>query len=1268
MFVVCSSEVTYNGEIYKVIDVSEGIRHRNYQEIQTIALHQLGEKRKAGHQAPTRSSLTCVPSSRIIRNGVQLKGKEAFYICSSPAGSVIVATDILMNPILGFSDTPIANFDSLPDGLSYLLDLYAKEYEFISNSGDIKALLKQSNKLPHKAAAVTKGPLITTQWGQGEPYNNTCPTSGSTHCVTGCVATAMAQIMNYYRYPNDGTFDWDNMKDDYSSSYTTDQADAVAKLMRACGAAVSMSYGTSASSAYDEKVSKAFVSSFGYLGSIAWVERSKTCTESWNELMMSEIDNQHPVYYSGRTSNNSNSTGHAFIVDGYQKNGDNTLFHVNYGWDGNCDGYYSLGNLQGYNYSQGAYVNIKTGVESLSNDGGVFQAGDLYMSTSELTTGKQSRLSLTLTDATFCRYTDITDGKLYAYFVSESTSEKYYISRWNYTKAAGESGNFVMRNKAYTPSMPAGMYYVRFYTNKGNGNFVPVTTSNNPKVQVVSSESTLAYIDLGLPSRTLWASKNVGAKSPYDVGLYFAWAETDGTKSQYTEETYKYYSNGEYTKYNSTDKLTKLESGDDAATANWGENWVTPTYSQIKELVDNCTWVYEGEYVVNYNGNKTYHQPGYRVTGPNGNKIFIPECGVQGSSYQGQDDSGYWTSTISSSTVSGARMLSFSNSGTGASYSKYGYREWGRPIRPVYAIPNISVSGITLSKSSLQMTDGEVATIVATVSPSNAFNKEVRWSSSNTEVATVEDGVITAKNAGEAVITATACDGSGVSSQCRVTVKLHEEKELVYTDGYGSWTSSVKYDGCYETKTYSLYAEKGDVLSFDWTTSSEYGRDELWVLLDGSVILRESGERSGSHSVTIETDGTHQLVASWSKDDSDSSGNDEVSVKNICVNHYRTLYYKSEKNELGSWTSTNHDDGSSGNKTFQFSSDEGDVLTFNYNISSEESYDKGYVYLDGSILLTVSGLEQSSFSYTLQEGSHSLKCEYVKDESESESYDRFTVSDISVSYKNIAQSSGMTKALLSSGQESIHVYKEFDVPCSYVVEANDMKWQSVILPFGLSYADWCDKVEIAEIDHLGTTLSQDGTAISDVNLFAKIIDGGTIQPNTPYLIRTLQNNSVTLSNENATLKNCSEELHNFYDGNIAASIYPIYTRQYSNGFWVDGDKLSMTSSRMNIFHWRMTLTDKDTGSSIDFSNDIGIVMLNNVIIGDANADSDIDVADIRCIANHILGKTNATFDTQAADANGDGSIDVGDIRTIANIILRGTASAREKKESMIEPQ
>ena len=192
-----------------------------------------------------------------------------------------------------------------------------------------------------------------------------------------------------------------------------------------------------------------------------------------------------------------------------------------------------------------------------------------------------------------------------------------------------------------------------------------------------------SFVDLGLPSGTLWADRNVGASSLEDYGDYFAWGETT-TKSDYTWSTYK-YANGDYnklTKYCSksdfgnngyTDTLTTLERTDDAATANWGSNWCMPTQQQFQELKDNCTWTWTTR----------NDKDGYEVKGKNGNSIFLPATWFRRGKplYLADSDGGYWSSSLDADAPYYGRSLAF-----GSRYVNPGdwcYRRNGQSVRPV---------------------------------------------------------------------------------------------------------------------------------------------------------------------------------------------------------------------------------------------------------------------------------------------------------------------------------------------------------------------------------------------------------------------------------------------------------------------------------------------------------------------------------------------------------------------------------------------------------
>lgn len=176
-----------------------------------------------------------------------------------------------------------------------------------------------------------------------------------------------------------------------------------------------------------------------------------------------------------------------------------------------------------------------------------------------------------------------------------------------------------------------------------------------------------SYVDLGLPSGTLWADRNVGAASPEDYGDYFAWGETTA-KSNYDWSTYKYGNNGLF-----IDSLTTLERSDDAAYQNWGSQWCMPTQAQFQEFRDKCTWTWTTR-----NGKN-----GYEVKGKNGNTIFLPAAGYRdGTSLIDDGFHGYyWSSSLHTGSPDFGLYLYF-NSG-GVSSGGWSHRCLGFSVRPV---------------------------------------------------------------------------------------------------------------------------------------------------------------------------------------------------------------------------------------------------------------------------------------------------------------------------------------------------------------------------------------------------------------------------------------------------------------------------------------------------------------------------------------------------------------------------------------------------------
>ena len=316
-----------------------------------------------------RSKLPVTRSSNIqltrAITGIADGNDAAVYVFNADNMFVIVSGDDSAPAILGYSDNGAFDKDNAPDGLKAMLGWY--QYA-VSKSQSVTRGAVSS----HEAIK----PLLKTKWNQSGPYNLLCPydSDAKATSVTGCVATAVAQVMNYFQWPD--TYEWDKMKNEYEKNDSTDAGYAVAKLMKDVGEAVFMNYSANGSGANSVYACEALRNNFSYAYSTEVAERENYTSEEWDELIYSNLSAGKPVYYSGDMIDLSNDTGkwkgaragHAFVVDGYDSDG---LYHINWGWGGTSNGYFLLSVLNpdnqgiggasgagGYSIDQMAIVNI----------------------------------------------------------------------------------------------------------------------------------------------------------------------------------------------------------------------------------------------------------------------------------------------------------------------------------------------------------------------------------------------------------------------------------------------------------------------------------------------------------------------------------------------------------------------------------------------------------------------------------------------------------------------------------------------------------------------------------------------------------------------------------------------------------------------------------------------------------------------------------------------------------------------------------------------
>ncbi len=368
--------------------------HRTMEDVMAIANKYL----------PNTTAKRCISSRDIIpskTSEISLQ-KESFYVITpaSQAGFVIVSADTRMPELLAQSDKTFP--EEVPSNVRWLLQGWEDAYQAME-----RGEMTEEEAFPRATIGLTQGqvgPLLgNIEYNQGEPYNRMCP-DGS---VTGCVATAMAQIMRYYKYPRVGTglcyytgpkggsysldlsqvtFDWDNILENYGTQkYDNKQAEAVAKLMIACGVSVNMNYATDGSGTQSTLVQKALVNNFFYHSDAKFLQAdgevpSEYVYMDWIWALTDNFKAGHPVYFSGH---DVKDYGHAFVIDGYKAEqsdidmGDvnNVLFHLNWGWGGQANGWFYLNKLNadgktefGYVYGNQMIINIyppNTAVENV---------------------------------------------------------------------------------------------------------------------------------------------------------------------------------------------------------------------------------------------------------------------------------------------------------------------------------------------------------------------------------------------------------------------------------------------------------------------------------------------------------------------------------------------------------------------------------------------------------------------------------------------------------------------------------------------------------------------------------------------------------------------------------------------------------------------------------------------------------------------------------------------------------------------------------------
>ena len=325
--------------------------------------------------------------------------RPVFYIFNTNNGHVVVSGDDRAEKILGYGDYPL-DYKNIPCNMKALFAMLKEQIEYLQAHEEMQA---QAPSLMAPARIPSVEPLLTALWDQEAPYWNMCKINNN-QCLTGCPATSAAMVFHYWKYPDfetpevpayrcelstsmwgsasyvnvpalpPVTFDWEHMRDTYGSSYTTEEANAVATLMRYVGQAERMAYGTSAAGGsgvdadsvilianafklfgYDEETVRVVKKTSAYSGGTTLYTDAE-----WAAIMQDELAEGRPIVFCA-IAGGFFGGGHAFNVDGYDAN--TNKYHINFGWSGAYNNYYALNSFTGQGSTFNQYQQMVIGIQ-----------------------------------------------------------------------------------------------------------------------------------------------------------------------------------------------------------------------------------------------------------------------------------------------------------------------------------------------------------------------------------------------------------------------------------------------------------------------------------------------------------------------------------------------------------------------------------------------------------------------------------------------------------------------------------------------------------------------------------------------------------------------------------------------------------------------------------------------------------------------------------------------------------------------------------------
>ena len=462
------------------------------------------------------------------RNATQSNARAAYYVFNGKragSGFIIVSGDDRVPAVLGYSDQGTFSVDDVPAALAEMLENYAAQIEALDQGVEPRILTSRQ----------PISPMVPSMWSQNTPFNIQLPFVSSEHAVTGCVATAMAQVMYYWKWPVRPTatipayttetnqiympalapvdFNWDAMQDTY---YTTDTlstaAQAVSTLLLYCAQSVEMDYKESTSGATTTYSPVAFSRYFGYDSGAHSLNRLNYTAQEWENIIYAELQAAQPVIISGRKA----TGGHAFICDGCDADG---LFHINWGWNGKSNGFFLLDvlnpDIQGTGSASGSYGYILNYAAVVGIKPGTGTAYGVEMTSTDVSlgsyTGTRTSSSGSFSATVTGRFYNLTSNVFAVdfgwglYQGSTMVSKLYSV----YTNASTPGRYFTLSDiqLSFGSGITSGTYrIVPIYSERSANNWRPCVGGDKNYIEVVISNNTCTfkgYGTVGTPNYTV---------------------------------------------------------------------------------------------------------------------------------------------------------------------------------------------------------------------------------------------------------------------------------------------------------------------------------------------------------------------------------------------------------------------------------------------------------------------------------------------------------------------------------------------------------------------------------------------------------------------------------------------------------------------------------------------------------------------------------------------------------------------------------------------